>query len=62
MLFQVQKVLALKVARIDREFWEEKGWDKMDYYYSCRITLPKRMLGRFLFGLLFRRINPAHPF
>ncbi len=62
MLFQVQKVLALKVARIDRAFWEEKGWDKMDYYYPCRISLTKRMLGRFLFGLLFRRINPAHPF
>jgi NAD(P)H-dependent FMN reductase len=62
MLFQVQKVLAVKVAEIDRCFWREKGWDTTDYYFDCRIGLVKRLLGRLLFAVLMHRIKPTHPY
>ncbi len=61
-LFNVQKVLALKVARIDRLFWEERGWDRRDFYYSCRLSLGKRIVGRLVFALLMRRLKPAHTY
>ena len=62
MLFQVQKVLALKVSRLDSKYWREKGWDARDYYYRCRISLPKRLLGKLLFSVLYRRIEATDPF
>ena len=62
MFFQVQKVLALKVAEIDRVFWQDKGWDNMDYYFHCRISLINRLAGKLLFAVLYRRIKPSGTF
>jgi hypothetical protein len=61
-LFQVQKVLALKIAAIDRAYWEERGWDQRSYYYPCRISLEKRLIGWALYRRLDRRIQPVNPF
>jgi multimeric flavodoxin WrbA len=62
MLFQVQKVLALKVSQLDREYWTKRGWDRRDYFYTCRITPVKRLLGKLLFLVLYRKIEPTDPF
>lgn len=62
MLFQVQKVLALKVSRLDREYWTERDWDRQDYYFRCRISVFKRVMGKLLFALLYRRIQPTDPY
>jgi hypothetical protein len=61
-LFEVQKVLALKVSRIDRQFWQERGWDRRDFYYSCRLSLAKRLVGRLLFAILMHRVRPVHQY
>lgn len=61
-LFQVQKVLALKVARIDRDYWQERSWHRRDFYYACRLSLGRRLVGRLVFALLMRRLVPAHTY
>jgi multimeric flavodoxin WrbA len=60
--YQVQKVLALKVASIDRAYWEERGWDKSIYYYPCRISLPRRWIAGLFYRILYRRVQPVNPF
>jgi len=60
--YQVQKVLALKVSAIDREYWVERGWDKRLYYYPCHISLGKRCVGWSLYQLLYRRVRPVNAF
>jgi len=62
MLFQVQKVLALKVSRLDREYWNERDWDTRDYYYRSKISLLKKLLGKILFAVLYRSVQPTEPF
>ncbi len=57
--YQVQKVLALKILDIDREYWVERGWDKQLYYYPCHISLGKRCIAWGLYQLLYR-IDPVH--
>jgi multimeric flavodoxin WrbA len=60
MTYQVQKVLALKVFDIDRAYWEERGWDQRFYYYPCRISLYKRLIGWAFYQVLYRRTNPVN--
>ena len=43
MQFQVQKVLALKVSELDRDYWIKQGWNKRSYYYPCQISMGKRI-------------------
>ncbi|NBC28367.1 MAG: hypothetical protein GVY29_00065 [Spirochaetes bacterium] len=62
MLFQVQRVLATKVAEIDRRYWEAQGWDRASFYYACRIGPVKRVIGTIFYRLLWRRIRPSHTF
>ncbi len=62
MQYQVQKVLALKVSAIDREYWVARGWDKQLYYYPCHISLGKRCVAWSLYQLLYRRIRPVASF
>ena len=62
MLFQVQRVLAAKVAEIDRRYWETRGWDRASFYYSCHIGPVKRVLGAILYRVLRRRIRPSQTF
>ena len=56
MQYQVQKVLALKVLELDREYWVEQGWDQQQYYYPCKISLVKRLIAWGLYQLLCSRI------
>lgn len=57
--FQVQKVLALKVLPIDRDYWEQKHWNSQIYYYPCSIPLQKRMIAGAFYKLLDRVIKPV---
>jgi len=62
MQFQVQRVLAAKVAEIDRRYWEERGWNRSAFYYPCRIGAGKLVLGALLYRILYRRIQPSSTF
>jgi multimeric flavodoxin WrbA len=62
MLFQVQRVLAAKVAEIDRRYWRERGWDRSSFYYPCRMGPGKRVLGTLFYRILYRRIRPSATF
>jgi multimeric flavodoxin WrbA len=61
-LYQVQKVLALKVSALDRAYWTERGWDKQPYYYPCRISLVRRWIAWSVYQVLYRRVQPVNPF
>jgi hypothetical protein len=56
--YQVQRVLALRVLDIDRQFWEKKGWDKQVYYFDCRIGPIKRLWGWVFYTFMKSRIKP----
>ncbi len=60
--YQVQKVMALKVAAIDRDFWIEKGWANQIYYHPCRISLDKRLIAWCFYKFLYGRVNPVNPY
>jgi multimeric flavodoxin WrbA len=57
--YQVQKVLALKVLALDREYWTARGWDTGYYYYPCRAPWYKRLLGEITYRVLNWRIRPV---
>ena len=59
MSYQVQRVLAKKILTIDKEYWEEKGWAKQLYFYSCRMGPIKKIVAILLYGLLSRVIRKA---
>lgn len=56
-IFEVQKVLALKSNGDDRKFWEEKGWINQCYYYNCSMGPAKKLFSKMMFGILSRAIN-----
>ena len=60
--YQVQKVMALKVSAIDREYWVERGWDKELYYYPANISLINRIISGIFYKFLYSRINPVNPY
>jgi len=62
MQYQVQKVLALKVSALDREYWAARGWDRQLYYYTCRISLGKRCIAWCLYQIMYRRVRPVDAF
>ncbi|MCL2130571.1 MAG: flavodoxin family protein [Treponema sp.] len=51
-IFQVQKVLALKSDGSDRKFWEERNWINKYYYYNCRINILKKAFSKMMFKIL----------
>ncbi len=53
--FAVQKVLAMKVLTMDRDFWVERGWDRAIYYHDCRIDPLKQLWAHGFYALLARR-------
>lgn len=59
--YQVQKVLALKVLAIDREYWIARGWSKGAYYYPCRAPWYRQLLGQIVYRILDWRIKPVEP-
>ena len=58
--YQVQKVMALKVSKIDREYWVERAWDKELYYYPARISWINRIIASSFYKFLYRRIKPVN--
>jgi multimeric flavodoxin WrbA len=60
--YQVQKVMALKVSKIDREYWTERGWDKELYYYPARISVINRIIASIFYKFLYSRINPVNTY
>lgn len=55
--YQVQKVLALKVLTIDKEYWREQGWDNKIFYYDCNINPLKKLLSKSFFNMLYKKVN-----
>ena len=51
-IFEVQKVLALKSDGDDKKYWEGKGWFKKGYYYDCRMGLAKKVFSKMMFNIL----------
>lgn len=58
-MFQVQKVLALKISTIDRAYWTEQGWLDQPYYVPCRLSWPKRLVGWLVYRILMWRMQPV---
>lgn len=56
-LFQVQKVLALKILPVDGEFWRDRGWDRRSFYLDCRTPAWKALLASAFYRLLHARIK-----
>lgn len=57
MAFAVQKVLALEVLSRDREYWVDKGWDRQDFFFQCRIGLLHKWISRLFFRILSRNVR-----
>ncbi len=55
--FNTQKVLATAILPLDLEFWTEKGYIDSPYYFTCRISLFKRLVGRIYYKLLLYLIS-----
>ncbi|MBU0936528.1 MAG: flavodoxin family protein [Spirochaetes bacterium] len=56
-LYQVQKVLALKILPYDALYWKGKGWDQRHFYVDCSIPLWKAAVAKLFYRLLFARIK-----
>jgi multimeric flavodoxin WrbA len=61
-LYQVQKTLAMKIGAIDREYWAAHGWDQRSYYYPCRISPIKRLIGWGFYQAFDRYVRPINPY
>lgn len=65
--FEVQKSMALFLGKLDRAYWEEKGWVDRPYYFPCRIHRPYALISRGIGGLIRskmkggRKEDPTHP-
>lgn len=60
--YAVQKVLALKLSKLDQEFWRGRGWDKRNFYYPCRLGLWPRFNGDLLYFILNRTVKMKSTF
>lgn len=54
--YQVQKILAVKVAQIDLDYWTQRGWHESGFYYSCRITKTKGFVSKSFYKMLDKKI------
>jgi len=50
--FNTQKVLAINILPLDREYWAAKGYIDRPYFYNCRINLFKRFAGAIYYKIL----------
>ena len=55
--FQVQKVLAEKILRIDKDYWEEHQWLNKSYFYDTKASLLSRGMGFLVYKILSKRIK-----
>ena len=56
-IFEVQKVLALKSSGADNTFWKEKNWIDAYYYYDCKIGPGKKLFSKMMFRILSKAIG-----
>jgi len=57
-IFQVQKVLAIKIGgEGNKQFWEEKGWTNKMYYYDCGMGFFKKTFSKMMFSILSKAIK-----
>lgn len=56
-MFEVQKVMAIKFGGGNREFWEEKAWLNKYYYYECKIGFGKKIFAKMMFKILSKAIK-----
>lgn len=56
-LFQVQKVLAQRILKVDREYWAAKGWDRRVFYVDSRAPLWKRVVAWTFYRILYARVR-----
>lgn len=60
MIFQVQKVLAVKVLTFDRKFWEDNDWISKDYFFNAKISIANRLICRSFYRRLYKKIKPVN--
>ena len=56
-IFEVQKVLALKSEGDDRNFWQKNGWLDKLYYYDCRLNPVKKAFSGMMFKILSKAMK-----
>jgi multimeric flavodoxin WrbA len=56
-IFEVQKVLAIKSGGEDKKFWEEKNWNGKSYYYDCKMGPGKKLFSKMMFRILSKAIK-----
>jgi len=55
-MYQVQKVLAIKIHEIDRVFWTERGWNNSIYYYG-NISFYKKSIAKIFYNMLYKKVK-----
>ena len=48
----IQKVLSKCSIKLDHQYWNDKNWYHMDYYYPCKISFLKKLIGKIIYSLL----------
>jgi len=56
-MFQVQKVLALKILKIDYDYWKQNNWHDKIYYYDNSASIIKKYLANMFFKFMYKRVN-----
>lgn len=56
-MYQVQKVLAVKVLDIDKNYWQKNNWINKVYYYDANISIPKKIIGNLFYKILFNKVK-----
>ncbi len=55
--FNTQKVLAVNIVPLDKKYWEESGYFGKPYFYPCKISIHKRLIGWIFFSFLNKIIS-----
>ncbi|GKX31206.1 hypothetical protein SH1V18_36860 [Vallitalea longa] len=58
-LFSVYKVLALKIMKIDTDYWDEKGWSDKNYFFDAKINIFKKIIASRFYKMLYKKVNKA---
>lgn len=56
--FQVQRILAQKLLKIDHDYWKKRGWINSLYFYDCKIGIIKKTIAILFYKFLYKKINP----
>ena len=56
--FNVQKALGQKIFHLDKEYWEDKIWNKHSYFPSAKVNVIKKIYGDVIYKILYKNIKP----